>query len=145
MNDRTFPQTDSRLGRRDVIRLGVAAAAGLALPEVHAAAPASDVIRIGFVSPQSGPLGIFGDYEYVTETCRIAPGQCLFVYTDGVTEAMDAQSAFFSDKRLEAVLKRLSGAPARAVVAEVIASVRDFASGEPQADDIAAMAIRLGN
>ena len=107
------------------------------------------VIGESGVSPVQGahgiPLGIFGDHEYVTETCRIAPGQCLFVYTDGVTEAMDAESAFFSDKRLEGVLKRLAGAPARAVVSEVIASVRDFAAGEPQADDIAAMAIRLGN
>ena len=106
------------------------------------------VIGESGVSPVQGahgiPLGIFGDYEYVTETCCIAPGDCLFVYTDGVTEAMDAESAFFSDKRLEAVLKRLAGGPARAVVSEVIASVRDFASGEPQADDIAVMAIRLG-
>ena len=67
----------------------------------------------------------------------------MFVYTDGVTEAMDPQNAFYSDKRLEEALKPLVGAPARAVVSEVIASVRDFRADAPQADDIAVMAIRL--
>jgi sigma-B regulation protein RsbU (phosphoserine phosphatase) len=89
------------------------------------------------------PMGILGDYEYDTERLQLARGDCLFVFTDGVTEAMDAQSSFFTDQRLEDVLAGLEGAPARAVVSEVIASVRDFSSGEPQADDIAVMAIRL--
>ena len=89
------------------------------------------------------PMGILGDCKYETETCELAPGECIFAYTDGVTEAMASDESFFSDKRLESVLGRLAGAPARAVVSEVIASVREFAKGEPQADDIAAMAIRL--
>jgi sigma-B regulation protein RsbU (phosphoserine phosphatase) len=89
------------------------------------------------------PLGITANYEYETSSRHLDQGDCLFVYTDGVTEAMDAESSFFTDQRLEHVLGPLAGAPARAVVSEVIASVRDFAAGEPQADDIAAMAIRL--
>jgi sigma-B regulation protein RsbU (phosphoserine phosphatase) len=89
------------------------------------------------------PMGILSDYVYETERCELASGDCIFAYTDGVTEAMDATSSFFSDKRLESVLAGVAGAPARAVVSEVIASVRDFSKGEPQADDIAAMAIRL--
>lgn len=89
------------------------------------------------------PMGILADYEYETETCVLAPGECIFAYTDGVTEAMAGDESFYSDKRLESVLARLANAPARAVVSEVIASVREFARGEPQADDIAAMAIRL--
>jgi sigma-B regulation protein RsbU (phosphoserine phosphatase) len=93
--------------------------------------------------PNGIPLGIDGSYPYETGTRQLHDGDCLFVYTDGVTEAMDAEQSFFTDKRLAGVLTPLVGAPARAVVSEVIASVRDFAGGEPQADDIAAMAIRL--
>ena len=89
------------------------------------------------------PMGILGDYAYETETHALRRGDCVFAYTDGVTEAMAADNSFFSDARLESVLKPLAGAPARAVVSEVLASVRDFCVGEPQADDIAAMAIRL--
>jgi phosphoserine phosphatase RsbU/P len=88
------------------------------------------------------PLGI-AEYDYTTETRQLERGDCIFLYTDGVTEAMDAGNSFFTDKRLEAVLRPLAGAPARAVVSEVMASVRDFSVGAPQADDIAAMAIRL--
>jgi sigma-B regulation protein RsbU (phosphoserine phosphatase) len=89
------------------------------------------------------PLGIDADYKYETGTRNLDDGDCIFLYTDGVTEAMDPEGGFFLDKRLEQLLSPLAGAPARAVVHEVIASVRDFAAGEPQADDIAAMAIRL--
>ena len=91
------------------------------------------------------PMGILGDYRYETETCELKRGDCVFAFTDGVTEAMDAESSFFSDARLEDVLKGLAAAPARAVVSEVNAKVRDFSAGEPQADDIAAMAIRLSD
>jgi sigma-B regulation protein RsbU (phosphoserine phosphatase) len=103
----------------------------------------SGATRLG--GPNGIPLGIDGGYPYETGTRQLSQGDCLFVYTDGVTEAMDAEQSFFTDKRLADVLTPLVGAPARAVVSEVIASVRDFAGGEPQADDIAAMAIRLTN
>lgn len=54
--------------RRSVLRLGAASVLPLAAPWVHAA---SDVIRVGFVSPQSGPLGIFGDGDgFVLEAVR---------------------------------------------------------------------------
>ena len=89
------------------------------------------------------PLGIAAKYPYATQSRQLGRGESVFVYTDGVTEAMDPEGDFFGDKRLESVLKPLAGAPARAVVNEVISSVRDFSAGAPQADDIAAMAIRL--
>ena len=55
--------------RRDILRTGAAAAATAALPLLARAA--DDVIRIGFVSPQSGPLGIFGDGDgYVLDLVR---------------------------------------------------------------------------
>ena len=100
--------------------------------------------RMGTVEgPRGIPLGILADYEYETGTQQLTQGDCVFIYTDGVSEAMDPANTFFTDARLKEVLAPLAGAPARAVVAEVLASVRDFAAGAPQADDIAAMAIRL--
>jgi sigma-B regulation protein RsbU (phosphoserine phosphatase) len=93
-------------------------------------------------TPDDIPLGIEANYTYVSRTHQLARGDSLFIYTDGVTEAMAGDTSFFSDERLQQVLAPLAGAPPRAVVSEVIASVRDFSSGEPQTDDIAAMAIR---
>lgn len=55
--------------RRDILRAGLAAAAAGALP--LRASAADDVVRIGFISPQSGPLGIFGDGDgYVLDLVR---------------------------------------------------------------------------
>lgn len=71
MNTPREQQPARHLDRRDFISLGAAATASLALPGAHAAAPAADVIRIGFVSPQSGPVGIFGDGDpYVLDLVR---------------------------------------------------------------------------
>jgi ABC-type branched-subunit amino acid transport system substrate-binding protein len=49
----------SNLGRRDVLRAGVLTAASAAIPMLARAQ--SDTLRIGVVSPTSGPLGIFGE------------------------------------------------------------------------------------
>jgi branched-chain amino acid transport system substrate-binding protein len=51
-------KAQTNVGRREVLRAGVATAAGAALPMLARAQ--SDTLRIGVVSPTSGPLGIFG-------------------------------------------------------------------------------------
>ena len=93
--------------------------------------------------PTGIPVGIEATAHYESGTHQLARGDCLFLYTDGVTEAFDAENALYSDERLEAVLASLAGAPPRAVVEEVIGSVREFAAGAPQADDIAMLAVRV--
>ncbi|MGH8634429.1 MAG: PP2C family protein-serine/threonine phosphatase, partial [Burkholderiales bacterium] len=92
--------------------------------------------------PRSKPLGIRPTFFYETGTRKLDPGDCLFLFTDGITEAMDAAGEWFSQERLQETLGSLGGEPASAVVGKVIAKVREFAATAPQADDIAAMAIR---
>jgi sigma-B regulation protein RsbU (phosphoserine phosphatase) len=100
----------------------------------------------GAVVPMTGtrakPLGIRRTMPYVSDTAKLAPGDCLFVFTDGVTESMDAAGALFAEERLEATLCSLGGRAPRAVVEGVLAAVAAFAGGAPQADDIAALALR---
>jgi sigma-B regulation protein RsbU (phosphoserine phosphatase) len=88
-------------------------------------------------------LGIRPTFAYETGEQRLAPEACLFLFTDGITEAMDATGELFGEERLEAALRSLAGEPAGAMVREVIGAVRAFAGSAPQADDIAAMALRL--
>jgi sigma-B regulation protein RsbU (phosphoserine phosphatase) len=88
------------------------------------------------------PLGIRATHVYESATCSLVPGDGLFLFTDGITEAMDAAGALFSEERLEAALAPLAGAAPRPVVDAVLASVRAFAAGAAQSDDIAAMALR---
>jgi len=68
----------------------------------------------------------------------------VFLYSDGVTEAMDAEGNLFSDFRLEAVLAAHGRATPEAVTRAVVDEVRRYAARVPQSDDITAMAVRYG-
>jgi sigma-B regulation protein RsbU (phosphoserine phosphatase) len=104
-------------------------------------APDGDVAPL--TGPRCKPLGIRAGLPYASGTAALAPGACLFLFTDGITEAMDGTGALFSEERLEATLAPLAGQPPRAVVEGVIGAVRGFAGSAPQSDDIAAMALRI--
>ena len=92
-------------------------------------------------------LGVMDAVSYRAETLRLSPGGGLFLYTDGVTEAMDAHGGLYGDPRLDEVLRGLEerdagDAPAGALVDGVIADVRRHAEGAEQSDDITALAFR---
>lgn len=89
------------------------------------------------------PLGIRPEFGYERDERRMAVGDCVYLFTDGITEATDAQGALFDEHRLEPALHASAGMPARQVVESTIASVRAFVGDTPQSDDIAAMAVRL--
>jgi phosphoserine phosphatase RsbU/P len=97
------------------------------------------------LSEESGPIvGIMDGFSYDTYTGRLAPGETLVLYTDGVTEARDKNDAFFGDRRLEQLLAVHCGESAEQLVASLHAAVQEFAIGEPQADDITVLALRYG-
>jgi serine phosphatase RsbU (regulator of sigma subunit) len=87
------------------------------------------------------PLGIMDDFSYVPRSIALAPGDMLLLYTDGVTEAENPQSAQFGMTRLEQTILETRGQPARAVVEHVIKRVTEFANGAPQSDDITCVAV----
>ena len=89
------------------------------------------------------PVGIRPTFRYAAAEHGLAPGDCLFLYTDGVTEAMNGAGELFEDQRLETGLKTVAGASCEEVVRRVVAEVRAFAGDAPQSDDVAAMAVRL--
>jgi len=86
------------------------------------------------------PLGI-ADRSYVPRSITLAPGDMLLLYTDGVTEAENSQSAQFGIERLEQTILEMRGQPARKVVEHVIRRVAEFAKGAPQSDDITCVAV----
>jgi sigma-B regulation protein RsbU (phosphoserine phosphatase) len=88
------------------------------------------------------PVGIRPTLSYQSATSKLAPGDYLFLFTDGITESMDGGGVLFSEQRLEGTLESLAGQTPRAIVETVIAKVREFAGAAPQSDDIAAMALR---
>ena len=87
------------------------------------------------------PLGIGDGIRYVPRSIALAPGDILVLYTDGVTEAEDAQSAQFGTKRLEESILATRGQPARTVVEHLVKRVAAFTKGAPQSDDITCVAV----
>jgi sigma-B regulation protein RsbU (phosphoserine phosphatase) len=77
---------------------------------------------------------------YETQAVRLAAGDRLFVYTDGVPEALNARQEQFSDGRLRAVLRDSGAAGPEEVVGRVVEAVRDFTAAAPQSDDLTALA-----
>src|SRR5262247_1620603 len=71
-------------------------------------------------------LGVRPDAAYQTGRLSLAPGETVYVFTDGVTEANDAGEQLFSEDRLEAVLRAAAGSSAREIVNAVGQAVRDF-------------------
>ena len=77
--------------------------------------------------------------KYHEDSIRLRPGDRLFLYTDGVTEATAMDGGLLGDARLEAALKDGSG-DAEACCNRVIETVDAFAGEAPQADDITVLA-----
>jgi sigma-B regulation protein RsbU (phosphoserine phosphatase) len=88
------------------------------------------------------PLGVRDNSAYQTGRLTLAPGEEIYLYTDGVTEAANRNDEFFAEERLEAVLRDVAGHPASAIIKAVADAIQSFADGAPQSDDITALAIR---
>lgn len=93
-------------------------------------------------SPQGMALGINPAWQYETAALALAPGEALYLFTDEITEAMDATDALFGKERLETALQGLTERPLDRLIATVAEAVAGFAQGCPQADDITSLALR---
>lgn len=88
-------------------------------------------------------LGVLDDLDYSEATTRLAPGESLFLYTDGVTEAFDVSGRMFGEDRLAQALAARANASAEVCVQGVVADVARFAGDAPQSDDVTALAVVL--
>ncbi|MDQ5986595.1 MAG: two-component system, LytTR family, sensor histidine kinase LytS [Syntrophus sp. SKADARSKE-3] len=93
-------------------------------------------------SGENPPLGVMDDYEYTMGTLHLAPGDVLFLYTDGVTEAMNQQDQLFSEPRLLECLDRGGDMEVRDLVTKILADVHTFTKGAPPSDDMTILAIK---
>ena len=93
--------------------------------------------RTEWLGRADGPaLGVVEDAPYGERTVTLMPGDVLVVFTDGVSEAFDAEGREFGLPRIAELLGQATGQGAREVVERVQAEVARFAQGVEQADDI---------
>lgn len=75
--------------------------------------------------------------KYKVETLTLRPGDALYLYTDGVTEAVNEKKELFSDERLIATLNNnITETSSENALKLIKSKIDDFAGSEPQADDI---------
>lgn len=97
---------------------------------------------VSSLSASAPPLGLSSHTRYEPKRFRLEPQDYLFLYTDGLSEALNGTGEEFGSARVEGALGNLRGLPARAVVNSVLDEVQRFQNGSPQIDDVTAMAIR---
>jgi len=91
----------------------------------------------------SFPLGMFPGVEFDVHTVQLEPGDQVFIFSDGVTEAQNPAHDFFGDERLTAILEKYGAQPGQSLCSTVVAAVREFAGEAPQADDLTVTALRF--
>ncbi len=97
--------------------------------------------RLSRLLPTGPAVGLLPGLTFEVREERLARGDLLFVYSDGVTEARDAGGAFFGEERL---IRHVSGAAATGaeLLESVDASVRAFAGDADPSDDVSMLAVR---
>ncbi len=87
-------------------------------------------------------LGAVENTKYEDHKISLQPGDALFLYTDGVTEAVDVNDNEFEMDRLAKCLQRVRGLPLTEIIQQVVSEVESFSTGVPQADDITILALK---
>jgi sigma-B regulation protein RsbU (phosphoserine phosphatase) len=91
--------------------------------------------------PPGVVLGTTEKASYRTERVVLQPGDSLFAYTDGVTEAINGKQDFFSGDSLLRTVRSNASCCCEELVKTVMWAVKAFAGGTPQSDDIAILAL----
>lgn len=97
-----------------------------------------------FLRPDEGiALGLFDDAQILDETMKLLPGEGIFLYTDGLTDALSAQKVPFGMERLLETLRQIPHGPqaAEEVLLRVSRSVGEYCEGVEPFDDMAALAL----
>ena len=89
------------------------------------------------------PLSIQGGMKYTAQDDILHPGDTLFLFTDGVTEAEDPHQALFGEDRLREVLRNTAGESAQTQVERVSEAVAVHAAGAGQSDDQTLLSVRF--
>ena len=91
------------------------------------------------------PLGVMRGYEFHEEDMQLELNDSLFLYTDGITEALDVNQEMFGIERLTGNLRLLDICSSKEIVNLISESVKRHSIGEPQTDDMTLLNIKWKN
>ena len=87
-------------------------------------------------------LAIMPGFEFPGGSVQLEPGDAVFFYTDGITEAMDEEGVEFGEDELTAVLAEVAGAHAGTFNRKAVQAVQEHAGEAAQSDDITCLTLR---
>ena len=91
---------------------------------------------------QGVAMGVVDDFEYRQKKRRLQSGQSLFLYTDGLTDAVNHSGELFGKDRLEASLGGASSRTPEQLVDHVWSEILGYSAGAPAADDMTCLVLR---
>jgi sigma-B regulation protein RsbU (phosphoserine phosphatase) len=92
--------------------------------------------------PRGIVAGAIPGFTFESARARLAPGDVLVLFSDGVTEATSPEGELFGAERLKDVLVRAEGKSSLALIDAVRTAVRAFARGGSPADDLTLLVVR---
>jgi sigma-B regulation protein RsbU (phosphoserine phosphatase) len=87
-------------------------------------------------------LSIMEEFPFQEETLQLAPGDCIVMYSDGITEAFNPDLTQFGEARLAEVISSCLSSSASDIIDAIIMAVRAHAGSAPQADDMTIVVIK---
>ena len=144
MNDELGEQSDS--GMFVSLFFAVLDVKTGALTFCNAGHPPPFLLSAAGVAPLDGArnvaLGAMPGLAYRATTAQLAPGDALFLYTDGVTEALAGGDRFYGPARLQSTLADVAALGVEKITRGVVTDVRAFCGAREQSDDISVMSLR---
>jgi phosphoserine phosphatase RsbU/P len=97
--------------------------------------------RIDYLQPSGTMIGAFDFSDWTVETKTLSASDTLFIFTDGVTEAMKEEEQY-TDARLEQLVVSSRRATPEDLAEIVMRDVDEFIGDSPRSDDITMLIIR---
>ncbi len=106
--------------------------------------PAMAITRDGYteVSATGVPVGMFCHSQFTTAALTLAPGDSLLIYSDGLTEARNANGDEYGANRVRNTFVRSAHMSIEQVADGVLGAQAQFRDGRPNLDDVTVLAIR---
>ena len=85
------------------------------------------------------PISLGGDYQQYNATLKA--GGRLYLYSDGITEAMNPAREMFGQQHLLESLEQLANRPLPTSVSQLVEQVHGWRGGSPMSDDVSILAL----
>ena len=87
------------------------------------------------------PVGVMADWSFTEQETEMTSGSMIFLYTDGLTEAENAQHELFGEERVTDVIASFKGSP-QELIKTMTDAVHQFVGDTEQSDDLTMLAIK---